>query len=100
MIINYCDKKMEKSLSNDRVIKKIYGRLADRIIEVLDELDVALNLSQIPECPPDRRHKMTNEKFVWSIDLSKNYRMWIQSEGEDDPKLVTAVTIIKIFDDH
>ena len=100
MVIKYIDKKLEKSLSNNRVIKKNYGRLADRIIEVLDELDVALNLSQIPECPPDRRHKMTNEKYMWSIDLSKNYRMWVQSDGCDDPKEVVIVTIVKIFDDH
>ncbi len=100
MVIKYIDKKLEKSLLNNRVIKKNYGRLADRIIEVLDELDVALNLSQIPECPPDRRHKMTNEKYIWSIDLSKNYRMWVQSDGYDNPKEVEIVTIVKIFDDH
>ena len=100
MIVKYVDKKLEKTLSNNRVIKKNYGRLADRIIEVLDELDVALNLSQIPECPPDRRHKMTNEKYIWSIDLSKNYRMWVQSDEYDDPKEVEIVTIVKIFDDH
>lgn len=100
MVIKYIDKKLEKSLSNDRVIKKIYGRLSNRIIEVLDEMDVALNLSQIPECPPDRRHKMTNEQYVWSIDLNKNYRMWVQSEGYDDPKQVETITIIRIFDDH
>ena len=100
MVIKYVDKKLEKSLSNNRVIKQKYGRLADRIIEVLDELYVALNLSQIPECPPDRRHKMTNEKFTWSIDLSKNYRMWIRSDGYSDPNEVEIITIVKIFDDH
>lgn len=100
MVIKYADKKLEKSLSDNRIIKKYYGRLAERIIEVLDELDVALNLYQIPECPPDRRHKMTNENCMWSIDLNRNYRMWVQSEGYNDPKDVEIVTIVKIFDDH
>lgn len=100
MDILYGNKQLKKSLSDNRTIKRDYGKLANRIIEVIDELDVALNLSQIPECPPDRRHKMVNEKHVWSIDLSKNYRMWIQSGGEEDPRFVTEVTILKIFDDH
>ena len=100
MLIKFADKKLEKSLSDNRTIKRMYGRLADRIIEVLDELCVANTLSDIPECPPDRRHKMTNEKFTWSIDLSKNYRLWVQSDGADDPINVTIVTLIKIFDDH
>lgn len=43
---------------------------------------------------------MTNEKYIWSIDLSKNYRMWVQSDGYDNPKEVVIVTIVKIFDDH
>ena len=43
---------------------------------------------------------MLNEKFTWSIDLSKNFRMWVQSDGYDDPKQVEAITIIRIFDDH
>lgn len=100
MKISYANKKLEKSLSDDRIIKKEYGRLAERITDVLDELDVAVTLDQIPEAPPDRRHKMTNEFCAWSIDLSKNYRMWVQSNGEEDPKLVKEVTIQRIFDDH
>ena len=100
MKIDYKNKKLEKTMSDDRLIKKEYGRLADRITDVLDELEVAENLGQIPEVPPDRRHKMTSEFCTWSIDLSKNYRMWVQSDGEEDPKLVTEVTIVKIFDDH
>lgn len=100
MVVKYASKKLEKTLCANRVIKKIYGRLASRIIEVLDELDVALNLSQVPTCPPDRRHKMTNEPYTWSIDLSQNYRIWIRSDGFDDPIEVTSVTIIDILDDH
>lgn len=100
MTIDYVNKKLEKSLSDNRIIKREYGRLAYRIIEVLDELYVADNLAQIPEVPPDRRHKMTNVDYTWSIDLSRNYRMWVRSDGEDDPKAVTKVTVVSILDDH
>lgn len=100
MEIYYANKKMEKVLSDNRIIKKEYDRLADRIIEVLDELYVADNLNQIPEVLPDRRHKMTNEQYTWSIDLSRNFRMWVQSDEEEDPRLVTKVTVVRIFDDH
>ena len=100
MDVKYTNKKLEKSLSDDRIIKKEYGRLADRIISVLSELEVADTLDDIPTVPPDRRHKMTNVDYTWSIDLSKNYRMWVKSDGIDDPRLVTSVEIVKIFDDH
>ncbi len=100
MKIQYTSKKLEKSLSDKRIIQKVYGRLAERINDILDELEVALRLSEIPVAPPDRRHKMTNEPYTWSIDLNANYRMWVKSDGIDDPKLVDAVTILKIFDDH
>lgn len=100
MEIKYANSKLEKELSDERIIKKKYGRLSDRIITVINELMVVKTLDEIPTVPPDRRHKMTNVDYTWSIDLSKNYRMWVRSDGIDDPKLVTIVTIEKIFDDH
>ena len=100
MEIRFSNNKLEKELSDERIIKKKYGRLADRIITVLNELMVVKTLDEIPIVPPDRRHKMTNADYTWSIDLNKNYRMWIKSDGIDDPKLVTTITIEKIFDDH
>lgn len=100
MDIEYANSKLEKELSDERIIKKKYGRLSDRIITVIGELIAVKTLDEIPTAPPDRRHKMTNVDYTWSIDLNKNYRMWIKSKGIDDPKLVTSVTIEKIFDDH
>ncbi len=100
MEVKFSNKKLEKSLSDDRIIKKTYGRLADRIIAVLDELSVVSSLDYIPTAPPDRRHKMTNVDYTWSIDLSKNYRMWVRSDGIDDPRYVTSIEIVSIFDDH
>ena len=100
MEIKYANNKLEKELSDERIIKKKYGRLSERIITVINELTVVKTLEEIPIVPPDRRHKMTNVDYTWSIDLSKNYRMWVKSDGIDDPRLVTIITIEKIFDDH
>lgn len=100
MDLEYSSKKLEQILSDKRLTQKKYGLLAGRISDVLDELTVANVLDDIPTCPPDRRHKMTNAKYTWSIDLSKNYRMWLKSDGIDNPKLVTTVEIKEILDYH
>ena len=96
-----CVNKLEKTLDSKRSIARYYSKpIARRILFVLSELAVASCLDDIPSCPPDRRHKMTGAPHTWSIDLSANYRMWVQSAGEEDPRLVKEVTIVQIFDDH
>ena len=45
----------------------------------VQELRAANNLSEIPDCPPPRRHKLSgNLKDYWGIDYSKNYRFIIR----------------------
>lgn len=101
MKISYSNKKLEKQLTNPGFRKKTYGKLATNIFIRLSELTVADTLDDISPNPPPRRHKMTGEKATWSLDVSRNYRMWIRSvNGAEDPLEVNEVEIIDIIDDH
>jgi proteic killer suppression protein len=77
-----------------------FGKLSLKIEMRLSELAVAKTLSEISPNPPPRRHKMSNMANTLAVDLSKNWRMLLKSEGEDDPDRVTEITIVGIVDYH
>lgn len=99
-------KKLSKILSNPRLLKKHFGKMADKIQQRLDEFDAADNLSQIPSDPPPRCHLLTsNRKNTFAVDVSGNYRMIFEGYDSNDnltikkSKIVT-VQIIEIVDYH
>ena len=100
MEIYYDTKKLKAQCEDPTLRKRNFGRIADPIESRLSELMAAERLSDIPECPPPRRHKMSSQKSVWSLDLTRNYRMWIYGNGEEDPSKVTSVVVLRIVDDH
>ena len=72
MIISYSSNRLKKILSDSRLIKKYYSNNYKKINNRLSEMKAANNLSEIPECPPPRRHKLYgNYKDCWGIDCSK-----------------------------
>jgi len=78
MVIVYSSKKLEKQLTDIRLLKKYYGNAYNKIRNRLSELEAANNLSDIPECPPPRRHKLNgNLRDCWGIDYSPNDRIII-----------------------
>lgn len=66
----------------------------------LSELEFADNLEEISPNPPPRRHKLKGMECVWGLDLSRNYRLLVQSDGENDPSKVKEITIISVEDYH
>ena len=57
------------------------------------------NLSEIPECPPPRRHKLSgNLQNCWGIDYSKNDRFIIRPIGKFDINDVSSIVEIEIVD--
>lgn len=104
MIIHYDSKKLEKILTNPRLLKKYYGNDFSRISNRLSEMRAANNLEEIPETPPPRRHKLAgNYKECWGIDYSKNDRIIIAPTGEfdiNDLSTITEVTILNLEDYH
>lgn len=104
MIVYYATNKMEKILTDIRLLKKYYSNDFTKISNRLSELRVVNNLGEIPEVPPPRRHKLKgNRKDCWGIDYSKNYRLVIEPTGVfniNDLSTITDVTILDLEDYH
>lgn len=99
MVIKFSSKKLEKKLTDKRLLKKYYGNDYNKISNRLSELEVANNLSEIPECPPPRRHKLVGDlQECWGIDYSKNDRIIIRPTGEFDINDVSSIVEIEIVD--
>ena len=99
MIINYSTKKLEKKLTDPRLLKKYYSNDYNKIKNRLSEMAAANNLLEIPECPPPRRHKLSgNLKDCWGIDYSKNDRFIIRPVEPFDINDLSSIREIEIVD--
>lgn len=82
--IHYRTKKLEKILSNDRLIKKHYSKIDSSIKNRLTELSSVSNLSMITNLPPPRKHRLSgNYQNCWAVDVSPNYRLVFSSYFEN-----------------
>ena len=103
--INFASGKLEKILSNERLIYR-YFCVADakKIMARMSEFDAAENLEQISTNPPPLRHKLIgNKKDQWGVWYSPNDRFVIQPSGcfdINDLRSITEITIIKLGDYH
>lgn len=104
MEIHYSTRKMEKILTNPRLIKKHYSKIHHKLVIRLSELRAAESLADITTSPPPRRHKLKGSfKECWGIDVSRNYRIIVQPEGEYDEhdlNTIKEIIIIDIDDYH
>ena len=99
MRIHYSSTKLEKILTDERLLKKYYGSDSFKIGNRLSELRVANYLSEIPDIPPPRRHKLTgNHKGCWGVDYSKNDRIILKPTGEFDINDLTSIIEVLIID--
>ncbi|REB04764.1 plasmid maintenance system killer protein [Sporosarcina sp. BI001-red] len=104
MKISYATKKLEKILTNERMIKKEYTGFYKKVINRISEIRAANNLDEIPHVPPPRRHKLEGDfNDCWGIDVSKNYRIVVRPIGdwdESDLKSINEILILTIEDYH
>jgi proteic killer suppression protein len=104
MRIQYSSKKLEKILTDIRLMKKYYGSDHIKISNRLSELRAVNNLNEIPEIPPPRRHKLSGKyDGCWGIDYSKNDRIIIQPIGKFDINDLTSIVevlVISLEDYH
>lgn len=104
MDIKYSTKRLEKILTNVRLIKKYYSNDYTRLINRLSELKAANNLAEISENPPPRRHKLSGRlQDCWGINYSKNDRIVICPIGEfniNDVSSIVAIEIVELEDYH
>jgi len=99
MILHFSTSKEEKILCNERLLNRHYNKVhAIRIKSRLTELQGANNLSEIPQIPPPRRHKLKGDfNDCWGIDYSPNFRIIIEPYGIYDIDDLTTITEVKIL---
>ncbi|MEK3727211.1 MULTISPECIES: type II toxin-antitoxin system RelE/ParE family toxin [unclassified Lysinibacillus] len=104
MNISYTTGKLEKILTNERLIKREYTQIYKNVMNRLSELRTANNLEEIPHIPPPRRHKLNGDyDDCWGVDVSKNFRIILKPTGdwnELDLKTITSIEILTISDYH
>ncbi|MCO4851737.1 type II toxin-antitoxin system RelE/ParE family toxin [Bacillus vallismortis] len=104
MKISYATKKLEKILTNERLVKKEYTLFYKKVINRISEIRVANNLDEIPHVPPPRRHKLDGDyNNCWGIDISKNFRIVLRPIGdwdESELKSINEIEILSIGDYH
>jgi len=102
LIVKFKTKKLEKILSNDRLLQKEFGKLSVNIKRRMSEFLAAPNLSYITHKPPPRRHKLSGYPNRFAVDISKNFRIEFESTSEKllDPIDIVEIIIVKIGDYH
>lgn len=98
MKITYSSNKLEKILTNPKLLKRYYSNDYDRLRNRLSELLAADTLADIPATPPPRRHKLNGElSDRWGIDYSANDRIVVCPIGEFDLSNLRTITEIEIL---
>jgi addiction module RelE/StbE family toxin len=103
MEIHFRTKKLEKILSDDRLIKKHYSKIFNGLTNRLSELKAVGNLSLISHNPPPRKHKLSGEyEGYWSVDVSKNYRLLFTVPNKNiiNENQINEIVIEEIVDTH
>ena len=96
--ISYNSNKMEKVLCDEQLIKKEYGKMAQKVMNRMSELRAATSLADISCTPPPRRHKLEpHSKNHWGIDISKNFRIVVEAVGEFDENDLSSIQEVKIL---
>jgi len=91
---------VKSKMKDERSLKRYYGRLADKIWLHISSLMVVEHLSDIPNVPPTRRHKLKGRDDCWALDLSGNWRLLIRALDGIEPENITSVEIESVEDYH
>lgn len=102
MEVRFADKSLEKILNNERLIKKHFNQLANKIMMRMSEFKAAKDLSEITHLPPPRRHKLEGYENVFAVDVSKNFRIKFKSVDSKiiELKEIKEIIILAIEDYH
>ena len=105
---NAAGRKLKKLLSDEKALKKLFGRFSENIQVRLDLLASANCLAEVPTTPPPRRHQLTaNREELFAVDVKSKADKWrIEFEVANDPIPrrpdqgidLNAVTAIRIID--
>lgn len=100
MKVHYENKKLEKLLTDEFVLKRHFQKNdALKIMARIELLESAENLSLVSPDPPPRRHKLTgNYNECWAVSYSKNDRIIFKPTGKYDIKDLTTIKEIEIIE--
>ena len=84
MDITFADKKLQKIVSDDRIMVKEFGkRRAEKIRDRLAQLKFAKTLEDVRYLPGNYHELTGNRKGQWACDLDQPYRLVF--EPQEDP---------------
>lgn len=89
MEITYKNRKLEKQLTDPKLLMKSFGQLARKVNQRLKDLSDADNLEIIRSIPAARCHELVGERMgELAVDISGNYRLIFEPSNEPIPKKV------------
>ena len=111
MEITFRTRRLERTFSSDRELRRVYGAdMAETIKNRIAVLRRVNSLTDLPATPPTRRHLLTGGRNgQYAIDLVHPYRLILEpnhnpvprrADGGIDTDQVTAITIMEIVDYH
>lgn len=102
MLITFKNKRIEKIITDLRIMRKYYPNEFETIKIRIVELKNAENLSEISNFPPQRRHKLVGEyQGCFAVDLSKKLRLVFKPVINCDVlSEIKEIMIIDIIDYH
>lgn len=110
MEISYKTKKLEKQLTDPRLLVKSFGELARKVNQRIKELTDADDLAVLRTLPAARCHELTGDrKGELAVKISGNYRLIFEpvndpipqkDDGGLDWEKVTKIRINQIEDYH
>lgn len=110
MTIEYGSNKLEKQLNNATETKKVFGKMATKISQRMDEIRSFDNLYFLMKLPAAKCHALTgNRNGEWAVSISGNHRMIfvlrndpipLKEDGGIDTEKITTIKIIGTEDYH
>lgn len=104
------DKKSDRVVFNDAklLVREFGAENAKRIMRRMIELEIAYSLKDVPATPPSRRHKLSNRKDEFAVDVKHPFRLVFTpdpdsprgSDGAFDLSKVTGIVILRVEDYH
>ena len=110
MNLTYKSNKLKKILTDAREIQKVYGTMAKKVSQRMEQLHTASSLAELISLPATECHALTgNRDGEWAVSISGNYRLIFENnqnptpvtdEGSVNTILVTDIRILETTDYH
>ncbi|WP_430534481.1 type II toxin-antitoxin system RelE/ParE family toxin [Listeria rocourtiae] len=100
--------KMTKILSDERLLRKEYGKdIGDSLRLRVSEFKAAETLEDISHLKPQRLHQLKGNKYkdCYAVDLTKNFRCIFEAYDSDEERTLVkseavAIKIMEVGDYH